>query len=127
MCGTWIALQDIVANSGELVVYPGSHRERRVYLAETGCAKVGSEWQEFGKKVVPLWVEIEKRYEKFIYRPKKGTVLIWHENLLHGGSVRIDPSLQRRSMVIHSFADGAIGYYDSTGMSASAVNVNAIR
>jgi len=36
MCGTWIALQDVVPDSGELIVYPGSHRERRVYLAETG-------------------------------------------------------------------------------------------
>jgi ectoine hydroxylase-related dioxygenase (phytanoyl-CoA dioxygenase family) len=27
MCGTWIALQDVVPDSGELIVYPGNHRE----------------------------------------------------------------------------------------------------
>jgi len=43
-------------------------------------------------------------------------VLVWHENLLHGGSVRRDTSLSRRSIVSHYFADGAIAFYDSTGL-----------
>ncbi|SMC22192.1 Phytanoyl-CoA dioxygenase (PhyH) [Andreprevotia lacus DSM 23236] len=120
MCGVWIALQDVVADSGELVVYPGSHREPRVYLQGTGCAKVKGNWQEFGEKVCSIWAAMTHRYEKFIYRPKKGTVLIWHENLLHAGSVRLDQSLERRSVVIHSFADGAAVYYDSTGLNGSA-------
>jgi hypothetical protein len=121
MCGTWIALQDISENSGELIVYPGSHREPRIYLRGPGCEKVQSDWSDFGGKVVPRFVEMAGRYAPFIYRPKKGTVLIWHENLLHAGSVRLDKSLPRRSVVIHTFADGAIGYYDSTGMAGSAV------
>ncbi|WP_180978191.1 MULTISPECIES: phytanoyl-CoA dioxygenase family protein [Burkholderia] len=121
MCGIWIALQDICANSGELVVYPGSHREPRIYLNGTGCNKVRSDWSEFGAKIVPKYQEMSARYTPFVYRPKKGTVLIWHENLLHAGSVRLDQSLPRRSVVIHAFADGAIGYYDSTGIAASAV------
>jgi hypothetical protein len=121
MCGTWIALQDVVADSGELIVYPGSHRERRVYLQETGCPKVNKDWSEFSSKVNVIWEQMAKRYEPFIYRPKKGTVLIWHENLLHAGSVRIDKSLERRSLVIHSFADGAVAFYDSTGLAGSAV------
>jgi len=62
-----------------------------------------------------------QRYEPFVYRPKKGTVLIWHENLLHAGSARIDQTLQRRSIVIHCFADGVVAYYDSTGLVGSAV------
>lgn len=61
------------------------------------------------------------RYKSFTYQPKKGTVLIWHENLLHAGSARLDKSLPRCSVVIHTFADGAIGYYDSPGMAGSAV------
>lgn len=121
MCGIWIALQDISADSGELIVYPGSHREPRIYLRGSGCAKVEFDWSEFGGKVVPRYVEMAGRYEPFTYRPKKGTVLIWHENLLHAGSVRVDKTLPRRSVVIHTFADGAIGYYDSTGMAGSAV------
>lgn len=126
MCGIWIALQDVQEDSGELVVFPGSHREPRVYLSESGCQKVQSDWSDFGAQVVPRWKEMTERYEPFVYRPKKGTVLIWHENLLHAGSVRRDTSRPRRSVVIHTFADGAIGYYDSTGMAGSAVSLDAL-
>ncbi|AKK25044.1 hypothetical protein MB84_30295 (plasmid) [Pandoraea oxalativorans] len=126
MCGIWIALQDVQEDSGELVVYPGSHREPRVYLRDAGCTKVKSDWSEFGAKVVPIWRDMTSRYEPFVYRPTKGTVLIWHENLLHAGSVRRDMSRPRRSVVIHTFADGAIGYYDSTGMAASAVELQEL-
>lgn len=127
MCGTWIALQDVVPDSGELVVYRGSHRERRVYLAETGCAKVTTDWTSFGQSVGRIWEEMARKYEPYIYRPTKGTVLIWHENLLHGGSVRKDSALERRSIVIHSFADGALAYYDSTGNVGSAIDVAELR
>lgn len=123
MCGTWIALQDVVPDSGELVVYKGSHRERRVYMAEAGLEKITDDWSVFGETVCRKWEEMSSRYEPIVYRPKKGTVLIWHENLLHAGSVRVDKSLQRRSIVIHCFADGALAYYDSTGMGGSAVPV----
>jgi len=58
----------------------------------------------------------EGGFGKVTYRPKRGTVLVWHENLLHGGSVRIDQSLSRRSIVSHYFADGSIAFYDSTGL-----------
>jgi ectoine hydroxylase-related dioxygenase (phytanoyl-CoA dioxygenase family) len=117
MCGTWIALQDVVPNSGELIVYPGSHREPRAYLSNADCSKVrDGNWAEFWEKVLPIWAAISRRYEPVVYRPKKGTVLIWHENLLHAGSARIDQSLARRSIVVHSFAQGTIAYYDSSGM-----------
>ncbi|HEY0588253.1 MAG TPA: phytanoyl-CoA dioxygenase family protein [Pseudoduganella sp.] len=126
MCGTWIALQDVVPDSGELIVYPGSHREKRVRLSETGCAKVNGDWSEFGRTVCAEWAEMLPRYQPFVYRPKKGTVLVWHENLLHAGSVRKNTALERRSIVIHSFADGAVAYYDSTGLLGSAVKREAL-
>lgn len=116
MCGIWIALQDINPDSGELVVYPGSHREPRIYAETAGCPKVqNGDWSEFGQTVVPVWREMTTRYDEVVYRPKKGSVLFWHENLLHGGSPRLDKTLERRSLVIHAFSDSAIVYYDSTG------------
>jgi hypothetical protein len=117
MCGIWIALQDVAEGSGELEVYPGSHREPRVYMKDVGCAKVANgDWREFGEKVVPIWKRFTSQYERQTYVPKKGTVLIWHENLLHGGSARANLNLERRSIVIHAFARDAIVYYDSSGM-----------
>jgi len=70
-----------------------------------------------GELVVPRWQELITRHglRPEIYRPGAGSVLIWHENLLHAGSRREDPERTRRSIVFHCFAEGAVPYYDSTG------------
>jgi ectoine hydroxylase-related dioxygenase (phytanoyl-CoA dioxygenase family) len=98
MCGTWIALQDISADSGESVYYPGSHRAPRVYLhnLDVGKTLVAEDYVPFEAKVLPMWREIGAHYRREVYRPKKGTTAIWHGNLLHGGSVRRDETLERR-------------------------------
>jgi hypothetical protein len=119
MCGVWAALEDVRPDSGELEVYRGSHKYPRVYVNGTGCAKVEDDkWQEFGEKIASRWGKMlaENQPERIVYRPKKGQVLVWHENLLHGGTPRVDQSLSRRSIVSHYFADGSIAFYDSTGM-----------
>lgn len=56
----------------------------------------------------------EAKMEPIPYFAQKGDMLIWHENLMHGGSIRADQSITRKSIVSHYFADGAIAYYDST-------------
>jgi hypothetical protein len=118
MCGVWIALEDIQPDSGELVVYPGSHRLPQVRMADVDCNKVvDGDWTEFGAKVLPVWqAGVDQcAIEPVIYRPKKGQILVWHANLMHGGSQRRNLSLSRRSMVIHYFAGGCLNYYDSSG------------
>jgi hypothetical protein len=121
MCGVWVALEDVRPDSGELEVFPGSHRLPRVYMSAAGCAKVEDDWTEFSGKVVARYRAMlaEGGFARVSYRPKRGTVLVWHENLLHGGGKRIDPSLTRRSIVSHYFADGAIAFYDSTGLAGN--------
>ena len=119
MCGVWTALEDVQPGSGELAVYPGSHRLPRVYMSSVDLPKVEDEdWAEFGRRVIPRWTEMlaEKGLQPEVYRPKAGTVLIWHENLMHAGSVRQDAEKSRRSIVCHYFARGAVAYYDSSGM-----------
>ena len=128
MCGVWTALEDVAPDSGELIVYPGSHRERRVYMQDAGVAKVRNEdWTEFGEKVAPIWegMLVNGGYRREVYRPKAGTVLIWHENLMHAGSVRQERSRSRRSIVGHYFAQSAIVYYDSSGMPGVVTEVAA--
>jgi peptidoglycan/xylan/chitin deacetylase (PgdA/CDA1 family) len=116
MCGVWVALEDVKPHSGELEVYPGTHRLPRVYMNGSGCPKItDDDWSIFGDTVSQRWQGMIEGREKVTYRPKRGTVLIWHENLMHAGGVRIDESLSRRSIVSHYFADGAIAFYDSTG------------
>jgi len=117
MCGVWVSLQEVAADSGELEVYVASHRLPRIYTRDLGCAKVRDDWSELGLKAAARYQQMldQAGLERVVYRPHAGDVLIWHENLIHAGSPRRDPSLTRRSIVSHVFADGSIVYYDSTG------------
>ena len=65
--------------------------------------------------------DIASKYEKVTYKPSKGTVLIWHENLLHGGSLRKDKTIERRSCVVHCFSANTVAYYDATGLPATTL------
>jgi hypothetical protein len=124
MCGVWVALQDVVPDSGELVVYPGSHRTPRLYAGELGLEKVSDDYSSyvvFDARIKQLLAE--GGYERLVYRPKAGQILVWHENLIHGGSVRINRDLTRKSVVSHYFPRGAVGYYDSRGEAASLESI----
>jgi hypothetical protein len=121
MCGVWVAFEDVQPFSGELEVLPGSHRFPRIYTNSVNCSKVtNGDWGQFANTVVKEWEKYinESKIEPFSYRPKAGSILIWHENLMHRGSIRIDKSLSRRSIVSHYFGEGAISYYDSSGLIA---------
>lgn len=121
MCGVWVALEDVQENSGELFVYPGSHRTGSLRAASLGLHKVVnddySHYVTFDQAIMGL-VETHG-YERIIYRPKAGQILVWHENLIHGGSPRLNHDRTRLSVVSHYFAKGSIGYYDSRGEAAS--------
>jgi hypothetical protein len=121
MCGVWVALEDVQENSGELYVYPGSHRSGSLRATPLGLHKVVnddySHYRVFDEAIQEL-IRAE-RYDKLVYRPKAGQILVWHENLIHGGSPRIERDRTRLSVVSHYFARGAIGYYDSRGEAAA--------
>jgi Phytanoyl-CoA dioxygenase (PhyH) len=121
MCGVWVALEDIHPDSGPLMVYPGSHRLPRLYSAVTGTRKVrNDDWSEFGEVFTPHLQRMlsDAKIEPEYYTPKRGAVLIWHENLAHGGSPRKNDELTRKSMVSHYFARGGLAFYDSQGLPA---------
>ena len=118
MCGVWIALEDIDEDAGPLFVYPGSHRLPRLYCDTVGIGKVhDGDWSEFAEMFLPrLEHELEAAgCAKQTYLPRKGDILVWHENLTHGGSMRRNNSLSRRSIVSHYFSEGAAVWYDSSG------------
>lgn len=52
--------------------------------------------------------------EKKFFTAKKGDVLIWHANLLHGGSKVVDQARTRKSMVLHYFGKDVIRYHEIT-------------
>lgn len=120
MCGVWVALEDVVPDSGELFVYPGSHRLPRLLAADLNLPKVREDYSPYAR----FDDEVERLlvlggFERKVYRPRKGEILVWHENLVHGGSRRENLTQTRISVVSHYFARGAIGYYDSRGEAAT--------
>jgi hypothetical protein len=101
MCGVWIALEDITMDQGPLVYYPGSHN-----LEFYDMQKLNLEPGDY--------ISYEDKIEEIIYKKeiqpkygiiKKGDAIIWHANLIHGGSKRLQ-DLSRISMVIHYFFEG---------------------
>lgn len=56
----------------------------------------------------------EKQFTQQTFLAKKGDVLIWHANLVHGGAPIINEALTRKSMVIHYYADDVIKYHEIT-------------
>ncbi len=123
MCGIWIALEDVIPGSGELFYYPGSHHLPAVLCRSHGVPKVDSEigdYREFGEVYTPAIQNLlaeNSHLQPQTFLPKAGDVLIWQENLIHGGSRRQTKDQTRMSMVIHAFAEPALVYYDSTGIS----------
>jgi ectoine hydroxylase-related dioxygenase (phytanoyl-CoA dioxygenase family) len=117
LVAAWVACEDVHPDSGPLMYYPGSHRLPYYLSHEVGIAPT-----EFRDRSYACYAE---KYEPFIQRviassglqrevflPKKGDVLFWHHNLLHGGSPIKDAGLTRRAFVFHYFAKGAFCYQD---------------
>lgn len=120
MSGVWIALEDVQPNSGELFVYPGSHRTPRLRAAELGLEKVDEDYSSYKKFDDAIHqMMVDGGFERITYNARAGQILVWHENLVHGGSVRIEKDVTRFSIVSHYFAQGSVAYYDSRGEAAS--------
>lgn len=112
MCGVWVAMEDISAEAGPLLYYPGSHRWPILSNAMIGRRGWGSTAASAQTPYEAVWEATVAatgiRPETFLAR--KGQALIWSANLLHGGSPRTDPNRTRWSQVTHYyFADCA--YY----------------
>jgi hypothetical protein len=113
----WVALEDIKEDQGALFYYPGSHK--LPYLS--------NEDYDYGGNYFMLGRHANKRYEakieeiisnsnlqKKVFEAKKGDVLIWHANLIHGGSSVNKVNSTRKSMVFHYYTKEVICYHEIT-------------
>jgi phytanoyl-CoA hydroxylase len=107
MVGVWIALEDVVAGSGELRYVPGSHQLPTHYFDESTSRRYYDPTVDSRDTHDDFYDGCERRCdaaglttERFL--PKAGDVLIWAADLVHGGSPISDRSMTRRSMVIHA-------------------------
>lgn len=119
LIANWIAFEDIAPDSGPLVYYPGSHllpyvysRECKISLEEgrAGYAAYHEKYESHVQRQI-----VENSLVPHYFHARKGDVLFWHANLLHGGSPIRNLASSRRALVCHYFAQGCVCYHDYTG------------
>lgn len=117
LIAVWIALEDVTMDSGPLFYYPGSHR--LPYLLNHDFGNGGNsfslgrlDYRDYEDRIERLIAE--KQLQPEIFLARKGDVLIWHANLIHGGLPIQNRDATRRSMVIHYFAKNVIKYHEIT-------------
>ena len=108
LVGAWIACEDITAESGPLVFYPGSHRapffpgftdypQTNLRTADGATARAYQDYVD----------ATAGRFERREFHARKGQVLFWHGMLIHGGAPVARRGISRKSMVIHYSVRGA--------------------
>tara|TARA_A100001391_G_scaffold46046_2_gene27155 strand:+ start:33435 stop:34346 length:912 start_codon:yes stop_codon:yes gene_type:complete len=112
MCGVWLAMEDIVAESGPLFYVRGSHRWPIMTNGLIGRRGYGSDLNSAQDPYADAWQALCNTHGKVeeTFLARKGQALIWCANLLHGGSRQIDNTLTRWSQVTHYFFDDCIYY-----------------
>ncbi|HLW33107.1 MAG TPA: phytanoyl-CoA dioxygenase family protein [Aequorivita sp.] len=117
LLAVWIALEDIDMENGPLFFHPGSHK--LPYIMNSQYDHGGNRWL-LGKTNKKNYAQAidkiikEHHFETKTFTASKGDVLIWHANLLHGGTKIINPDRTRKSMVMHYFGADVIQYHEIT-------------
>ncbi|WP_342107620.1 phytanoyl-CoA dioxygenase family protein [Methylobacterium sp. SI9] len=117
LAACWIAMEDIHADSGPLVYYPGTHRLPYLFSHDVGISPEDFKQRGYGAYVDHYEPAIQQEIRDHGAKPeyftaRKGDVLFWHANLLHGGSARADIQRSRKALVHHYFAEGCVCYHD---------------
>ncbi len=107
--GVWLALDDVDAGNGPLLVVPGSHRlppidieamARELFAGTDGGPAVAAQgW-------APYQEAVGRQCEAHGLAPRelhvaRGDVVIWHPELYHGGAVHLQRERSRNSLVMH--------------------------
>lgn len=118
MVGVWLAFEDIDADNGPLVYYPGSHtlpiftNEHVGKSPEFGAPNPYSNYPAY----LEAWESIveAQQLKPLYFYAKKGQALIWAANLLHGGAAQKDLNRTRYSQVTHYYFENCC-YYTPLG------------
>jgi ectoine hydroxylase-related dioxygenase (phytanoyl-CoA dioxygenase family) len=104
MAASWIAIDPVTGSNGPLYYYPKSHLLDPFVFSNGSIGAVFAELQtDAARHIERIIAEHDLRREIFL--PQPGDVLIWHAQLLHGGSAIADPAATRRSIVTHYWTE----------------------
>jgi ectoine hydroxylase-related dioxygenase (phytanoyl-CoA dioxygenase family) len=141
LVGVWIACEDVRDGAGPLVYYPGSHKIRTPHIEERYAETAELVSNEIGSREAELraayqerirltgeslfkcvfydrWSdELHSELERGGYEPQrfladKGDLIVWHANLVHGGSPVSEPGATRKSLVAHYLTRQVTRYTD---------------
>ena len=115
MIAAWFALEDIGPEQGPLSYFPGSQQlpylTNADYDNDSNCWRVDGEANaKYEQKIAQLLAE--NNFPKMTFTAKKGDLLIWHGNLIHGGEPMLRREATRKSMVAHYYAKDVICYHE---------------
>ncbi len=117
LLGVWIALEDVGPDNGPLHYYPGSQQLpyylNSDYDNEGNLLFIGDKDYTEYEKMLERKI-MEHHIEKRVFSAKKGDILIWHANLMHGGEPHLDKTKTRKSMVFHYFNMNCVCYHEIT-------------
>lgn len=108
MCGVWVALEDTTEDNGPLLYYPGSHQLKEYKYSDMGLTPKANVYGEYEKYIARLMKANNFPEKRLIV--KKGDVLIWSSNLIHGGSKTNNRELTRWSQVTHYYFEDCLYY-----------------
>ena len=115
LIAAWVALEDCTPENGPLFYYPGSHRLPYIttqdYPSGNTAFAIGGESNKRYEEKIAQVIE-ENKLVKKDFLAKRGDVLIWHANLLHGGNRIIREGTTRKSLVCHYYGKKAICYHE---------------
>ncbi len=115
LIASWTALEKTHAGNGPLFYYPKSHRLPFVscqdYLSGHSTWQLGANSYKNYEDKIEAILETEN-FEKQYFYAEKGDVLLWHANLIHGGSPITQTGATRKSMVSHYFCEDVICYHE---------------
>ena len=111
MCGVWVALEDTTPENGAVFYYPKSQNLQEYNFSHFIDNPLDSsynnykDYEDFIESIVAV-----KNFEKKPFYAKKGDVLIWSSNIIHGGSKVINEKSTRYSQVTHYYFKDCIYY-----------------
>lgn len=96
-----ICLEDVHPDAGPVSYVPGSHKIEQ-FIGKSGSRAI-DDATEFDDATRHASERLNLEKDKKVFLGKRGDVLIWHEQLYHGGSTINDRHRTRRSLVTHYY------------------------